>query len=172
MWSDSLPLPPDLESPAFGSFSFRRSLPLRLEPLLRLPAGDRQGQGGGCWRARGASLAPPAPLLRLTFTVLTAGAAPAVAVPQLREAWVRVVGVRGRRILVGESHGPRGSPRVRQRGQSVLVRGTAGAVVIVEGQVGHVCGGQERAGCWDSPLTLHLASGERSQPRLDWMHMK
>lgn len=46
VWSDSLPLPPDLESPAFGSFSLRLSLPLRLEPLLRLPAGDTQGRGG------------------------------------------------------------------------------------------------------------------------------
>lgn len=46
VWSDSLPLPPDFESPAFGSFSFRRSLPLRLEPLLRLPVGNRQGQDG------------------------------------------------------------------------------------------------------------------------------
>lgn len=69
---------------------------------------------------------------------------------------MRVVGVRGWRILVGESHGPRGGPRVRQWGQCVLVRGTAGAVVIVEGQVGHVCGGQERAGCWDCPVPLHL----------------
>lgn len=82
---------------------------------------------------------------RLTFTVLTAGAAPAIAVPQLGEAWVRVVGVRGRRVLVRESHGPRGSPWVRQRGQRVLVGGAAGAIMIVEGEVGHVCGGEGRA---------------------------
>lgn len=43
VWSDSLPLPPDLDSPVF-SLSFLLSLPLRLEPLLRLPAKHtRQG---------------------------------------------------------------------------------------------------------------------------------
>lgn len=97
-------------------------------------------------RKMGAPLGPPPRPLSLTFTVLAAGAAPAIAVAQLREAWVWVVGVRGRRVLVGESHGPGGGPRVRQRGQRVLVRGAAGAVVIVEGQVGHVCGGDRRGG--------------------------
>lgn len=72
------------------------------------------------------------------FTVLTAGAAPTIAVPQFWEAWVWVVGVWGWRVLVREGHGPRRSPRVWQRGQSVLVRGSAGTVVIMEGQVGHV----------------------------------
>lgn len=67
MWSDSLPLPPDFESPAFWSFSFRRSLPLRLEPLLRLPVGDRQAQGGGrselAEAAWGSPVPPPPPPL-------------------------------------------------------------------------------------------------------------
>lgn len=131
---------------------------LLLPPIAAAPVGatapaackgqaDRVGDAQRLRRKSRARLCPPnhrGPLC-LTFTVLTAGTAPAVAVPQLREAWVRVVGVRGRWILVRESHGPRGGPRVWQRGQGVLVRGTAGAIVIVEGQVGHVCGGQERA---------------------------
>lgn len=78
------------------------------------------------------------------FTVLTAGAAPTIAVPQLWEAWVRIVGVWRRWVLVRESHGPRGGPWVRQRGQRVLVGGAAGTVVIMEGEVGHVCGGKPR----------------------------
>ena len=94
----------------------------------------------------GAHLCTPHPQAPcLTFTVLTAGAAPTIAVPQLWEAWVRVIGVRGRRVLVRESHGPRGCPWVWQRGQRVLVRGAAGAIVIMEGQVGHVCRGEGRA---------------------------
>lgn len=90
-------------------------------------------------------MTPPDDSLCLTFTVLTASAAPAVAVPQLRKAWMRVVRVRGWWVLVRESHGPRGGPWVRQRGQRVLVRGTTRAIMIMERQVGHVCG-RERAG--------------------------
>lgn len=128
---------------------------------------DGWGMLKSLWKKPGARLWSP---LHLTFAVLTAGAAPAVAVPQLREAWVRVVGVRGWRVLVRESHGPRGRPRVRQRGQCVLVRGSAGAIVVVEGQVGHVCGGQERAGCWDSPIFPHpLPRCQKRGPSLGWV---
>lgn len=123
VWSDSLPLPPDLESPAFGSFSFLRSLPLRLEPLLRLPA---RGQGRHKGRSEperspGTLRGPPPWSQLLTFTVLTAGTAPAVAVAQFWEARVRVVGVWGWWVLVRESHGPRGGPRMWQGGQRVLI---------------------------------------------------
>lgn len=108
----------------------------------------------GCLTRQEAKVGPELPLgwALLTFTVLTAGTAPAVAVAQLREARVRVVGVRGRWVLVRESHGPRSGPRVRQRGQRVLVRSTTGAVVVVQGQVGHVCGGVlGESGCHPSP---------------------
>lgn len=110
------------------------------------PAACR-GQAGTRWetlRACGGSLGLARGPLLITFTVLTAGAAPTIAVPQLWEAWVRIVGVWRRWVLVRESHGPRGGPWVRQRGQRVLVGGAAGTVVIMEGEVGHVCGGKPR----------------------------
>lgn len=108
----------------------------------RRQAGPQRGMFRACRSSLGlcTTLHP----LHLTFTVLTAGAAPTIAVPQFWEAWVWVVGVWGWRVLVREGHGPRRSPRVWQRGQSVLVRGSAGTVVIMEGQVGHVCGGEGR----------------------------
>lgn len=57
-------------------------------------------------------------------------------------AGVRVGGVG----LVGEGvhHGPGRGTGEGQRGQGVLVGGPAGAVVVVQGQVGHVCVGGER----------------------------
>ena len=77
----------------------------------------------------------------LTFAVLAACASRGVAVASelvVRRGLARV-GVRGVG-LVGEGvhQGPRRSPRERQRGQRVLVRGPAGAVVVIQGEVGHV----------------------------------
>ena len=49
-----------------------------------------------------------------------------------------IVGVRDGE-LVGHGHGPGGRSRVGQRMEDVLVgRPAAGAVVVMEGQVGHV----------------------------------
>lgn len=49
-----------------------------------------------------------------------------------------VVGV-GDGKLIGQGHGPGGRPRVGQRGQGVLVRRpAAGAIMVVQREVGHV----------------------------------
>lgn len=89
------------------------------------------------------------PAWALTFAVLAAGAAGGVAVAgQLVIRWrlagegVRWVGLIGERV----HHGPRGGPGERQGGQSVLVRGPAGAIVVVQGQVGHVWAGGKSGG--------------------------
>lgn len=77
----------------------------------------------------------------LTFTVLTAGAAGGVAVAGQLVIWRRLAGEGMRWVgLIGESvhHGPWRGPRERQGGQSVLVRGPAGAIIVIQGQVGHV----------------------------------
>lgn len=135
-------LPPSGPSPSSGHCRYGWShCSGYLQGTGRPRVGDAQS-----WQKRlGALLCPHHRCLCLTFTVLTAGAAPTIAVPQFWEAWVWVVGVWGWRVLVRESHGPRGGPWVWQRGQRVLVRGTTGTVVIMEGQVGHVCGGEEKA---------------------------
>lgn len=85
----------------------------------------------------------------LTFAVLTAGASGGVAVAgQLVIRWrlagegMRWVGLIGERV----HHGPRGGPRERQGGQRVLVRGPAGAIVVIQGQVGHVWAGAKSGG--------------------------
>lgn len=70
--------------------------------------------------------------------MLAARTAPSVAVAWVREAGVGVVRVRWW-ILVRESHRPGGGSWVWERSQSVLIGSTAGAVVIVKGQVSHVC---------------------------------
>lgn len=82
----------------------------------------------------------------LTLAVLAAGAAGGVAVAgefvvRRRLAGVGVGGVG----LVGKGvhHGPRSGAREGQGGQGVLVGGAAGAVVVVQGQISHVCGRQE-----------------------------
>ena len=81
----------------------------------------------------------------LTFTLLTPGTAAAVAKARVlicgREAG------RGPRVLVGVAltQGPGGS-RVGQRGQRVLIGGSTGAAVEVQG--GKICerGGQRECG--------------------------
>lgn len=73
--------------------------------------------------------------------MLTAGAAGGVAVAGQLVIGGRLAGEGMRRVgLIGESvhHGPRRGPRERQGSQSVLVRGPAGAIVVIQGQVGHV----------------------------------
>lgn len=83
----------------------------------------------------------PSPVL--TFTVLAAGAAWGVAVASelVVRRWLAGVGM-CRVGLVGEGvhHGPRGGPREWQRGQRVLVWGPTGAIIVIQWQVGHVCG--------------------------------
>lgn len=81
--------------------------------------------------------------------MLTAGAAGGVAVAgQLVIRW-RLAGKGMRRVgLIGESvhHGPWRGPREGQGGQSVLVRGPAGAIIVIQGQVGHVWAGGKSGG--------------------------
>lgn len=69
----------------------------------------------------------------------------AVAAEFMVRRWLAGVGMRcvG---LVGEGvhHRPRGGTGERQGGESVLIRGAAGAVVVVQRQVGHVWVGSKR----------------------------
>lgn len=83
----------------------------------------------------------------LTFTVLAAGAARGVAVAGelVVRRWLAGVGMcRVRLIGEGVHHGPWGGPRERQWGQSVLVWGPTGAIIVIQRQVGHVCVGDKR----------------------------
>lgn len=72
------------------------------------------------------------------FTILTASTAPTIAVPQLWEAWMQVVGVQGQQVLVRESMDPGAAPRCGKGARHVLVRGSAEAIVIMEGHADHV----------------------------------
>lgn len=75
----------------------------------------------------------------LTFTVLTACTATTSSevVGRLVHR-MGVVGVRDR-VLVGECYGPRGSSRVGQGGKGVLIGRPTRAIVVVQGEIGHVC---------------------------------
>lgn len=83
----------------------------------------------------------------LTFAVLAASAARGVAVTGKLVVRRRLAGEGMCWVwLIGEGvhHRPRGSPRERQGGQGVLVRGAAGTVVVIQRQIGHICVGDTR----------------------------
>lgn len=83
----------------------------------------------------------------LTFAVLAASAARGVAVTGKLVVRRRLAGEGMCWVwLIGEGvhHGPRGSPRERQGGQGVLVRGAAGTIVVIQRQIGHICVGDTR----------------------------
>lgn len=83
----------------------------------------------------------------LTFAVLAARAARGVAVAGELVVRRRLAGEGVRWVrLVGEGvhHGPRGRSREGQGSQSVLVWGSARAVIVIQGQVCHVWAGDKR----------------------------